>query len=91
MGLRFRKSINLGPLRINLSKSGVGFSVGVKGFRVGRSAKGKNTATVSLPGTGLSYVQDLDGDSIKDTVEDIKDIFDGDKDTKKSKSKTKKK
>ena len=89
MGLRFRKSINLGPLRINLSKSGVGFSLGVKGFRIGRSAKGKNAATVSLPGTGLSYVQDLDGDSIKDTVEDIKDIFDGDKDTKKSKSKSK--
>ena len=96
MGLRFRKSINLGPLRINLSKSGVGFSLGVKGFRVGRSAKGKNTATVSLPGTGLSYVQDLDGDSIKETVEDIKDIFDGDKHNKtekksKSKSKSKKK
>jgi hypothetical protein len=91
MGLRFRKSINLGPLRINLSKSGVGFSLGVKGFRIGRSAKGKNTATVSLPGTGLSYVQDLDGDSIKETVEGIKDIFDGDKDDKKSKSKSKKK
>jgi hypothetical protein len=91
MGLRFRKSINLGPLRINLSKSGVGFSLGVKGFRIGRSAKGKNTATVSLPGTGLSYVQDLDGDSIKETVEDIKGIFDGDKDDKKSKSKSKKK
>ncbi len=91
MGLRFRKSINLGPLRINLSKSGVGFSLGVKGFRIGRSAKGKNTATVSLPGTGLSYVQDLDGDSIKETVEDIKDIFDGDKGDKKSKSKSKKK
>ena len=92
MGLRFRKSINLGPLRINLSKSGVGFSLGVKGFRIGRSAKGKNTATVSLPGTGLSYVQDLDGDSIKETVEDIKDIFDGDKEDKKSnKSKSKKK
>ena len=89
MGLRFRKSINLGPLRINLSKSGVGFSLGVKGFRIGRSAKGKNTATVSLPGTGLSYVQDLDGDSIKDTVEDIKDIFDGDKEEKKSKTKSK--
>ena len=64
MGLRFRKSINLGPLRINLSKSGVGFSLGVKGFRIGRRAKGKNTATVSLPGTGLSYVLDLDGVSI---------------------------
>ena len=90
MGLRFRKSFNIGPLRINLSKSGIGFSLGVKGFRVSRSAKGKNTATVSLPGTGLSYVQDLDGDSIKETVEDIKDIFDGD-DEKKTKKATKKK
>jgi len=91
MGLRFRKSFSIGPLRINLSKSGVGFSFGFKGFRVSRSAKGKNTATVSLPGTGLSYVQDLDGDSIKETVEDIKDIFDGDDDKKTAKKTTKKK
>ena len=90
MGLRFRKSINIGPLRINFSKSGIGFSLGIKGFRVSRSAKGKNTATVSLPGTGLSYVQNLDKDSIQDTVEDVKemvenvvDIFDGDDDKKK--------
>lgn len=68
MGLRFRKSINIGPLRINLSKSGVGFSVGTKGFRVGRSAKGKTTATVSLPGTGLSYQQDLSPEGVKKTV-----------------------
>lgn len=59
MGLKYRKSINIGPLRINFSKSGVGFSLGVKGFRVGRSATGKTKATVSLPGTGLSYEQDL--------------------------------
>ena len=90
MGLRFRKSINIGPLRINISKSGIGFSLGVKGFRVSRSAKGKNTATVSLPGTGLSYVQDLDKDSLEDAVGDVKevienvvDIFDGDDDKKK--------
>jgi hypothetical protein len=89
MGLRFRKSFTFGPLRINVSKSGVGFSLGVKGFRIGRSAKGKNTATVSLPGTGLSYVQDLDADSLKETVEDIKDIFDGDnEEEKKSKKST---
>ncbi len=86
MGLRFRKSFTFGPLRINVSKSGIGFSLGVKGFRIGRSAKGKNTATVSLPGTGLSYVQDLDADSIKETVEDIKDIFDGDDDNEKGKT-----
>ena len=87
MGLRFRKSISIGPLRINLSKSGVGFSFGFKGFRVSRSAKGKNTATVSLPGTGLSYVQDLDKDSIEETIEDIKDVFDGDNDNDKDKKK----
>jgi hypothetical protein len=75
MGLRFRKSFTFGPLRINVSKSGIGFSLGVKGFRVGRSAKGKTTATVSLPGTGLSYVQDLDAESIQETVEDIKAVY----------------
>ena len=93
MGLRFRKSINIGPLRINFSKSGVGFSLGVKGFRVSRSAKGKMTATASIPGTGLSYVQNLDKDSIENTIEDIKDVFDGDneeQDTKKTKKKDKK-
>lgn len=79
MGLRFRKSINIGPLRINFSKSGISFSLGTKGFRITRNVKGKTSATVSLPGTGISYVQNLDGDSIKETVEDIKDIFDGDK------------
>ena len=86
MGLRFRKSINIGPLRINLSKSGIGVSLGVKGFRVSRSAKGKMTATASLPGTGLSYVQNLDKDSIEDTIEDIKDIFDGDNDEQNKKT-----
>ena len=61
MGFQFRKSINLGKgFRANLSKSGVGFSWGTKGFRVTRTAKGKNKATFSLPGTGISYVQDLD-------------------------------
>ena len=87
MGLRFRKSINIGPLRINISKSGIGFSLGVKGFRVGRSAKGKMTATASIPGTGLSYVQNLDKDSIEETVEDIKDLFDGNDDKEKDKKK----
>lgn len=40
MGFRIRKSIKIGPLRVNLSKSGIGGSVGVKGFRVGVSSKG---------------------------------------------------
>lgn len=79
MGLRFRKSINLGPIRLNFSKSGMGISFGTKGFRVSRSAKGKTQATVSLPGTGLSYVQDLD------------DLTKSDSETKSKKKTTKKK
>jgi hypothetical protein len=36
-----RKSIRVGPLRLNLSKRGVGASVGVKGLRTGIDATGK--------------------------------------------------
>ena len=56
MGLRFRKSIKVGPARINLSKSGVGYSVGTKGFRVTKTAKGTVRTTASIPGTGISHV-----------------------------------
>lgn len=55
MGFYFRKSIGAGPFRINLSKSGVGYSVGGRGFRTGVSAKGKRYTTFSLPGTGVGY------------------------------------
>lgn len=58
MGFRFRKSIKLGPARINLSKSGVGYSVGGKGFRVTKKATGGTRATASIPGTGLSYAKE---------------------------------
>lgn len=57
MGLRYRKSINLGGgFRINLSKSGVGYSWGVKGYRVTKTANGRTRRTASIPGTGISYV-----------------------------------
>lgn len=57
MGLRFRKSINLGGgFRINLSKSGIGYSWGVKGYRITKTAKGGTRQTASIPGTGISYV-----------------------------------
>jgi len=36
-----RRAIRLGPLRINLSRRGVGLSAGVKGARVGVDASGK--------------------------------------------------
>lgn len=56
MGLRFRKSINFGGVRINLSKSGIGYSVGTQGARITKTADGKTRTTLSLPGTGVSYV-----------------------------------
>lgn len=61
MGIRFRKSINIGPLRINFSKSGVGFSIGGKGFRRTRTASGRVRTTLSIPGTGLSHVHESKG------------------------------
>lgn len=40
MGFYIRKSVSAGPFRFNLSRSGVGVSVGVKGFRVGSGPRG---------------------------------------------------
>src|SRR4051794_17727267 len=40
MGFYIRKSISAGPFRFNLSKSGVGLSVGVRGLRVGTGPRG---------------------------------------------------
>ena len=40
MGWYIRKSKNFGPLRLNLSKSGIGISVGVKGARIGNGPNG---------------------------------------------------
>lgn len=41
MGFYLRKSIRLGPIRLNLSKSGVGVSAGVTGLRVGVRPDGR--------------------------------------------------
>jgi hypothetical protein len=41
MGWYLRKSLKLGPIRFNLSKSGIGTSVGVKGLRIGSGPRGK--------------------------------------------------
>jgi hypothetical protein len=53
MGWSLRRSKKIGPFRINLSKSGIGLSAGIKGLRVGRDAKGRTYSSVSIPGTGL--------------------------------------
>ena len=59
MGFRYRKSINLGGgFRVNLSTKGIGYSWGVKGYRVTKTADGRTRQTVSIPGTGISYVEE---------------------------------
>ena len=54
MGFRFRKSFKAGPFRVTASKSGLGTSFGVKGFRTGIGADGRRRTTVTVPG-GFSY------------------------------------
>lgn len=62
MGWRFRKSINLGlGFRINLSKSGIGYSWGFPGYRTTKLANGGTRQTYSIPGTGISYVEQQGG------------------------------
>ena len=52
MGFYLKKGFNLGPVRINLSKSGVGFSLGTTGARIGSGPKGNY---VHLGRKGLYY------------------------------------
>lgn len=56
MGLRFRKSFNILPgVKVNLNKKSAGVTLGTKGVHYTVNTSGKRTASVSLPGTGLSY------------------------------------
>lgn len=56
MGFRFQRRIRVAPgVRLNLSKSGIGASVGRTGLRIGIDAKRRKFFSVGLPGTGLSY------------------------------------
>jgi hypothetical protein len=40
MGFYIRKAFNFGPFRLNLSKKGIGTSIGVKGLRVSTGPRG---------------------------------------------------
>ena len=57
MGFQLRKTIKKGPLNINISKSGIGVSLGCKGLRSGVSGNGIQRSTLSIPGTGIRYVK----------------------------------
>lgn len=56
MGFRFRRSIRLGKgMRINVSKSGLGLSLGRPGATFSIGPRGARS-TLSIPGTGMSWV-----------------------------------
>lgn len=56
MGFRFRKSFKIAPgLRLNLSKSGLGVSAGVRGARIGVNSRGA-FSSIGIPGTGIYAV-----------------------------------
>lgn len=57
MGIRFSKSIKIGKyLKLNFSKSGIGVSIGNKIFRAGISPKGVIKRTITIPKTGISFI-----------------------------------
>ncbi len=75
MGFRFRKSINLGGgFRINLSKSGIGYSFGTKGMRWTKLCNGRNRSTYSIPGTGLAYISESSGKKQSSSKQEVQDI-----------------
>lgn len=64
MGWNWKRSKSIGGLRINMSSGGIGWSAGVKGFRVGQDARGRIYTHSSIPGTGLynrSYYSSTNG------------------------------
>ena len=56
MGFYIRKSVRVGPLRFNLSKSGIGVSAGIRGFRIGSGPRGNY---VHIGSGGFYYRQSL--------------------------------
>lgn len=56
MTFYIRKAIKVGPLRFNLSKSGIGVSAGIKGFRLGTGPRGNY---IHMGRDGLYFRQSL--------------------------------
>jgi hypothetical protein len=53
--LFIRRSKKVGPFRFNLTKRGVGASVGIPGARYSVHSTGRTTKTVGIPGTGVYW------------------------------------
>jgi hypothetical protein len=54
--VRFLKRIKIAKgVSLNLSKKGAGLSAGPKGLKISRSAQGRVSGSMGIPGSGLSY------------------------------------
>jgi tetratricopeptide (TPR) repeat protein len=55
--MRLRRSVKIAPgIRLNVTKTGIGLSAGVRGARYSVHSSGRTTRTVGIPGTGVSYM-----------------------------------
>lgn len=60
MGLSYKKSKNLGNgTKLNIGKSSIGMSAGVKGARISANTKGHVRMNFSIPGTGFRYTRTI--------------------------------
>lgn len=64
MGWRWRKTFSNGPIRTTVSKSGIGWSIGLPGFRYGITPQGRKYISIGIPKTGLYYIWYFD-DKVK--------------------------
>lgn len=70
MGFYIRKSLSVGPFRFNLSKSGIGLSTGIKGFRVGTGPRGNY---VHMGRDGLYFRQTIPSSDNRRTPSEVSD------------------
>jgi hypothetical protein len=70
---RFRKVINFGLFRTNISKTGVGYSFGLFGLRFGVSPSGKKYVSFGIPNTGLYFIKYLNDNRISNAQQNLPD------------------
>ena len=72
MGFYIRKGIRVGPLRFNLSNSGVGISTGIKGFRISSGPRGNY---VNIGRGGLYYRAAIPSPKLPSTPQAVQPIY----------------
>jgi len=57
MPWRFRKTLSLGRALVTLTRRGIGTSLRLPFFRIGRNAEGRWYLSVGIPRTGLTWIK----------------------------------